>query len=300
VVTIAALVCDRTAQARLRKAVSGQAQLAFCATMGDVLSAVADGAAAAVVTEWHDATGATVDPAVRSLQADYPSVPVLVYAPLTPQGARDMLEATRAGASEVLIANFDDIGVTLAQRLARAQSAALTKRIMARAEGLVSEPVEMMMEYFLRQARTAPSVESAARALGMHRKTLALHCARCGVPSPNAFSGWLRLILAAQRLEDPGRTTAQAASELGFPSGPALRNMLKRYTGLSPSEVRERGGSVVLIELLIERLKAARARRGGNGLPHVGLRLGDQAPGDPAVDPELDPPRFGPEGGPPI
>jgi AraC-like DNA-binding protein len=262
--------------------------------MGELVSAVADGAAAAVVTEWHDAAGTTVDQAVRSLRADYPSVPVLVYAPLTPQGARDMLDATRAGASEVLIANFDDIGVTLAQRLARAQSSALAKQIMARIAGLVSEPVESMMEYFLRQARIAPGVTGAARALGVHRKTLALHCARCGVPSPSALSCWARLILAAQRLEDPGRTTERAAIELGFPSGSALRNMLKRYTGLSPSEVRERGGSIVLVELLVEQLKAARARRGG--LPrYAELQLGDQAPAEPTSKPYLDHPPFDPD-----
>jgi AraC-like DNA-binding protein len=260
VVTIAALVCDRAARARLRGAVRDQAGLAFCETVSELIAAVADGAAAAVVTEWRDATGETVDKAIRALRAEYPSIPVLIYAPLTPQGARDMLDATRAGAAEVVIANFDDMGVTLGQRLAMAQSSALAARVTARLAGLMPDVVIQMLDYFFRQARHAPSVAGAAIALGVHRKTLALRCARAGLPSPSALGCWARLILTAQRLEDPGRTTERSALDLGYPSGSAFRNMLKRYTGLSPSEVRERGGSICVAEQFIAHITAARQR----------------------------------------
>lgn len=259
-VTIAALVCDRASRARLKGAVRGHADVAFCETVPELVSAVADGAASAVVTEWRDAMGATVDQAVRTLHADYPTVPILVYAPLTPQGARDMLDAAHAGATEVVIANFDDVGFTLSQRLAAAQATALGRQVLARVAELVPGSVAALIDYFLRHGRSAPSVAAAAHALGLHRKTLALHCARAHCPGPSALACWTRLILAAQRLEDPGRTTERAALEFGFPSASAFRNMLKRYTGLSPSEVRERGGSVCIIDLFTARLTAAHAR----------------------------------------
>jgi len=260
VVTIAALVSDRGSRARLQGAVRGQAKLAFCDSVPELISAVADGVATTVVTEWREPDGSSVDEAVRSLRADYPTVPILVYAPLTPQGARDMLEAAHAGATEVVIANFDDIGVMLSQRLASAQAAALARQIMSRVAGLVPESVALLLDYFFRHGRAAPPVRTVATALGLHRKTLAQHCARAQLPTPSALSCWARLILTAQRLEDPGRTTERAALELGFPSGSAFRNMLKRYTGLSPSQVREQGGSVCVIELFTARLAAGRAR----------------------------------------
>jgi AraC-like DNA-binding protein len=254
VVTIAALVSDRASRARLQGAVRGQATLAFCSSVLELVSAVADGVATTVVTEWRDAGGRSVDKAVRSLRADYPTVPILVYAPLTPQGARDMLEAAHAGATEVVIANFDDIGVMLSQRLASAQGTALARQIMSRVAGLVPESVALLLDYFFRHGRSAPSVTAVAAALGLHRKTLAQHCARAKLPTPSALSCWARLILTAQRLEDPGRTTERAALEVGFPSGSAFRNMLKRYTGLSPSQLREQGGSVCVIEMFAARL----------------------------------------------
>jgi AraC-like DNA-binding protein len=261
-VTIAALVCDRASRARLRSAIRGQADVAFCETVPELISAVADGAATAVVTEWRDASGSRLDAAVRTLHADYPTVPILVYAPLTPQGARDMLEAARAGATEIVIANFDDVGITLSQRLTNAQATALGRQVMIRVTTLVPATVAALIDYFLRHGRSAPTVAAAARALSLHRKTLALHCARAKCPGPSALACWARLMLAAQRLEDPGRTAERAALEFGFPSASAFRNMLKRYTGLSPSEVRERGGSVCVVEMFTARLRAARAKAG--------------------------------------
>lgn len=53
--------------------------------------------------------------------------------------------------------------------------------------------------------------------------------------------GWCRLLAAAVLLEDRGRPVDHIALELDFPSGAAFRNMLKRYTGLSPAELRARG-----------------------------------------------------------
>ena len=92
------------------------------------------------------------------------------------------------------------------------------------------------------------------------------------------------LSLTAHRLEDPGRTTEHGAIEMGFPSGSAFRNMLRRYTGLSPQDLRERGGSMCLAEMLTAQLASRgpglypgrrRARRAKSGLP----RIGDGSPG---------------------
>ena len=76
--TIAALVCDRASRARLRSAMRKvRPTWAFCDTVPELVSAVADGAATAVVTEWRDVSGSRLDAAVRTLHADYPTVPIL-------------------------------------------------------------------------------------------------------------------------------------------------------------------------------------------------------------------------------
>ena len=258
-VTIAAFVCDRAARLRLSAAVRRHAQLCFCSELRDLLPAVSDGPATSVVTEWRDPAGGTADDTVRLLHADYPRVPILLYVDLTPQSARDILAATRAGVSEIIIAGVDDLNDKLGQRLAAARSAALTSQVMSQVADIIPRSSTRLLEYLLGNARRAPTISATAQALGVHRKTLALRCARAGMPTPSALSSWARLMLAAQRLEEPGRTTERAALEAGFESGSAFRNMLRRYTDLSPSEVREQGGSLLLSRLFVARLMNSRA-----------------------------------------
>jgi AraC-like DNA-binding protein len=259
-VTIAAFVRDRSARARLSAAAGRHARVCFCDDLGKLISAVADGVATAVVTEWRDANGVAIDGVVRSLHNGYPGVPILMYAELTPQGARDILAASRAGVCDVLFANVDDLRERLGPRLASARYSVLAADAMSQIADIVPRSVAPLVEYLLQRARSAPTISAAAQCLGVHRKTLALRCARAGLPSPSALSSWARLLLTAQRLDAPGRTAERAALEAGFASGSAFRNMLKRYTGLSPNEVRERGGSRWLVRQFVARLAGAPSR----------------------------------------
>ena len=65
--------------------------------------------------------------------------------------------------------------------------------------------------------------------------------------------------MAARMLDDPARTVEQVALKLDFPSGAALRNMFKRYTGLRTTEVRENGGVRCLIHAFKRELAAVSA-----------------------------------------
>jgi AraC-like DNA-binding protein len=258
VVSIAALIGDQAARARIETASKGYAAVTFYDSAEQVFGAVADRAASVVVVDWRDSFGATVEKTVRTLRGDFPTVPVLIYSRLTPEGVQDILAGARAGATDVVIAYFDDIGIALNHRITSAQTAALADRMVSRVTEIVPESVAHMLGFFFRHAQSRPTVTAMAVALRTHPQTLARQCARAGLPTPSAFCYWARLILTAQRLEDPSRTTDRAAKEMGFPSGVVFRDVLKRYTGLRPSEVRERGGSTCLIELFSARLRAAR------------------------------------------
>ncbi len=97
--------------------------------------------------------------------------------------------------------------------------------------------------------------------MGVHRKTLVDRLKAARMPSPRAMIGWCRLLIAARMLDDPGRTVEQVALKLDFPSGAALRNMFKRYTGLRTTEVRENGGVRCLIHAFKHELAAVSAGR---------------------------------------
>ena len=58
---------------------------------------------------------------------------------------------------------------------------------------------------------------------------------------------------------DGGRSYIRQALQLDFPSDTALRNMIKRYTGLRASEIRARGGMRAILDAFGA---AVRAHRG--------------------------------------
>ena len=64
------------------------------------------------------------------------------------------------------------------------------------------------------------------------------------------------MIVAVRLLDEPIYTLEQVALRLDFPSGTALRNMLIRYTGLGPRELRENGGVRCALHLFKRELGA--------------------------------------------
>ncbi|HEY5550931.1 MAG TPA: helix-turn-helix domain-containing protein [Opitutaceae bacterium] len=104
-----------------------------------------------------------------------------------------------------------------------------------------------LFEYLLEKGEEQLTIEQAAAAVGVARRTLEKRLARLGYPAPETLIGWCRLLLAAHLLEEQGRTFDEVALELSFPSGMALRSMLKRYTGVSGREARTGEGPVALV-----------------------------------------------------
>ncbi|HJU64296.1 MAG TPA: helix-turn-helix domain-containing protein, partial [Gemmatimonadaceae bacterium] len=81
------------------------------------------------------------------------------------------------------------------------------------------------------------------------RKTLVNRARQVGLAEPSRLLGWCRLLAAAPLLADPFRSVEQVALESGFTSATAFRNMLKRYSGLIPSDLRDPEGTTRLVEL---------------------------------------------------
>jgi len=279
---IAALVSDRARQTRLAAAIQTTAgahsvRTLWCRSPGELYAAVADRGATIAITEWLDTRGDSVELTVRRLRKEFPTVPVLAYEPLTQAGARALLAAGDAGVREVILAGYDDVGDALDAVLSRATVASVAERTVDRVSTLVPREVLVILAYALRHARAAPDVSDIARSLHLHRKTLADHCRRAGALPPGQLISWSRLVLAAERLADPGRSGERVAAELGYPSGSAFANMLKRYTGLTLGEVRVRGPGVVL-EMLAQRLSPTKF---AHSRPNKSSEAVSNGPGEP-------------------
>ena len=80
-----------------------------------------------------------------------------------------------------------------------------------------------------------------ARQLRLSRRTLLRWCKRAELPPPRKLLAWMRILLAAELLDDPGRTVLTVAHACGYASDSGLRRVTQKFVGASPSELRRRG-----------------------------------------------------------
>jgi AraC-like DNA-binding protein len=259
------LIGDREARARIGDALRGQATVTFCDAAAELIDTLARAFVTAVVVELRDCTGVSTASVIRCLREGFPSIPVVAYCSLTRATPHDILTAAKAGASGLVLRGVDDTGVALRAALTSAADDCVARRVMRALEDAAPGSVRPIIEYCILHARNAPSVAQVARALGISRKTLVNRLGAAGMPTPSAIIGWCRLLQAAQLIEDPKRSVERIAHELDFPSGAALRNMLKRYTGLQPREVRENGGLRCVLHAFQRALASRRPHPTGIG-----------------------------------
>ena len=261
---VVALVVGTKCRARVRGALAGRADVHFCELRADLLPLAATKRASAIIAEPRDRDGDDVSAAIVSLRTGLPSVPVIAYIADEHATSGDILAMARAGVHDLVRSGFDDVGFALGAALASATATCATSAARDELEELVSADAWPFVSYCLTRAHGPISVGAAADALGLDRRTLVRRLERAGLPSPRRIAGWCRVVAAARLLDEPIYTLEQAALRLEFPSGTALRNMLLRYTGLKPRELRENGGVHCVMHLFRRELGGAR--------PSAGLR----------------------------
>ena len=253
---------------RLTNALRGRARVLEVKTCKELLRIVQDGGARSAVVELKDAEGTPTAPTVRRLRESWPLLPVLGYcAGTNPDGAA-LLAAAQAGLTGLLVAGGESADERIAalgevlEALQQAEDEVTARRAWAAVAAEVPEPARVVVEYCLRHGRRALTVDDLARALGMHRKTLWGRLGRAGLPSPERVINWARLLHAAQRLETTATSLTRVATEYEYGTPGALRNMLSRYAGLTPAQVRQPGGFELVLAKFHAELRGRPEARG--------------------------------------
>ena len=257
---LVALVHDFEGRARLRRALSG-GDVRFVGRGEEILELVARGETRTVLVSARDHDGSATAPLVKRLREGFPSTVIVGYCEYG--RSDDIPSLVRAGVDDLVFRGADDVRLVLADVLARAEQQTMAAIVLAELRDTLPAIAHGILAYFLEHAGDPPSVGAAADALGLHRKTLVNRMAKAQLPPPSALVAWARLLAAARLLEDAGRSVEQAAHLLNYDSPNALRNMLKRHTGMRPAEVRENGGLRCVLELF----KAALGRGRPSAVP---------------------------------
>ena len=205
-----------------------------------------------VSPEDHGGGTAGIIALVRYIRAEWPHVPIVACChPGNPYSSQ-IRALSLAGVHQFLFIGVDDETHALRALFEAAGQECASQAVLEQIKPLLPVRLHYFCEYALSHPRETPSVAAIAKLLGTHRTTISRYCEQEQLPPPTELLSWCRLLLVAHLLEHTSRTVESMAHELGYPTATALRNKIKRYTGLRAGEIRSRGG----LRLLLERFRA--------------------------------------------
>jgi AraC-like DNA-binding protein len=229
--------------ARLKPAMRGVANVVRVGTLSEARALLSNAAVHALIVEPADAAGLPTAPLVEETRRRHPRTAVLACVAGRRSLSPASLELIRAGAHDVLVSEDLDLRLVLRQVVASARLGCIADAVWPEVEPWLDPLLAPCFRLALKSSMQPFDVDRIAGALGIHRKTLWERCQKRGLPPPRVLLGWCRVIAAAFALDDEGRSVDSIAVELDFPSPSALRNLIQRYLGLTPSELRAHGGS---------------------------------------------------------
>jgi AraC-like DNA-binding protein len=180
-------------------------------------------------------------PALRSLLAQFPSIAVVAAMEVTPACFEDVRTLGQWGVVQVISLNHDDTQHAIAQRLRAARGRplrALLEQVLppdtpGRARAIVEAAADVVA--------VGGHGSDLARALHLSRRTLLRWCIRAGLPAPRTLLAWMRVLQAAELLDDPGRTVLSVSMVCGYSSDSGLRRITQKFLGGSPTDLRASG-----------------------------------------------------------
>jgi AraC-like DNA-binding protein len=100
-----------------------------------------------------------------------------------------------------------------------------------------------------------------ARAFHITTRTLSRWCRRAQLPPPRQLLAWMRILIAAELLDDSGRTVSDVALACGYSADAALRQALRSFINFTPTALREQGAFRTVSRGFLQALADARSPR---------------------------------------
>jgi AraC-like DNA-binding protein len=172
---------------------------------------------------------------------------VRLLAVLQSWGVAEVLDLERERTASAFAHRLDVVKGLWAQRLF---ARAFPRSLSARGRALLETVADV--------AAQGGHVPELANALGIYKRTVPRWCAAAGVPDARRMFAWIRLLLAADLLDDPTRTIEHVARVSGYSSAASLKSTTKQFIGLSPSELRERGAFEAVVSRARDEFREAR------------------------------------------
>ena len=238
------LVLHGDAELRARLAIAAEGGFAYSelADWAELLQAIHTSPASAllVVDPYADSPEA-IAPQLRELLSAFPSIPLIAAVRLSPERLPQIVKLGTLGVTDVIAIGHDDtpsaLRIRFQQTTGRPLKALLDSILPERTAAFTRALVDAAAEV----VASAQQGRDLALALGISRRTLLRWCQGEKLPPPRRLLAWMRILHAAELLDDPGRRVLDAAQATGYSSDSGLRRVTLKFVGRSPTELKRRG-----------------------------------------------------------
>jgi len=253
---VTAFVLSPRQRARIVDSLQNKAALAFVHSFDELLTKLRSSVAPVdvVILPGRDDNGTGAERVIRHVKVSRPRAAIVAWCSV--QQSPELGALAGAGIHEFILSGLNDTGVMLRSVVEAARRASAAEQVMSQLSSIIPAELQPVAEAIVTKPAEITSIRDIASELGIHRKTLFNWARRAGSLAPAELLAWCRLALVAYHLEATGCTVETISLELSYPSPNSLRNTLKRYTGMTASELRRRGAFSLLLAALRLKLSA--------------------------------------------
>ena len=250
-----AMLPGKRDRAAVAAATDGLVHLEFCEHAPEAEDLVMERGAVALFTRHTDSRGNSTEELIERVRCGLPHLPIIVVESTVPTG-EEPFDASETGASAVLRVRHKRFRPRVEELIRRELHRARRGEMADQLARLVPYPVRLAVRCAIEHGDRRRAIDDLAASMGIARKALDRRLRVAAAPSAEQLIGWGRLLAAAMCFEDPAMSVNAVACELAFPSTCSLRNLLRRYVGIKPSQLRHNGGA----NYLLGRMRAALLR----------------------------------------
>ena len=254
---------------RVRHMGGKQFRCVFLSDWDTLRTAVADAPPATLLVVdpyWTAGRDGGLSHELRALLWEFPSATVVAAMEVRPGRSHDLRTLGEWGVTDILTIGEEDTAEAIARRLRGAQGRSLQNLLQRCLPATISGRARTLLMTAAEVVSLGGRGKDLARSLHLSERSVLRWSERAGLPPPRRLMAWMRILLAAALLDDPGRTVLSVAYACGYASDSSLRRAMQDFLGTIPTTLRKEGAFARASRLFLAEL--AEVRTFGRELPH--------------------------------
>lgn len=200
-----------------------------------------------------------LSPQLRALLWEFPSATVLAAMELRAGRSHDVRTLGEWGVTDIISIGEEDTPDAISRRLRGARGRPLQNLLQRCLPSTMSGRARTLLMAAAEVVSMGGRGRDLARSLHLSERTVLRWSERSELPPPRRLMAWMRILLAASLLDDPGRTVLSVAYACGYSSDSSLRRAMQDFLGTIPTTLRREGALARASRLFLEELSDVRS-----------------------------------------